>query len=81
LHVRGDDRRIADELQHLGGEVYCHARASVSSLDERTLIYAIAAADIEDTLSPSLADSGEVENPGDEIKVRYSAAGGPQPLT
>jgi hypothetical protein len=53
----------------------------VSSLDERTLIYAIAAADIEDTLSPSLADSGEVENPGDEIKVRYSAAGGPQPLT
>lgn len=60
---------------------YCHALPSVSSLDEHALIEAIAAADLEDSLPSSLGDAGEVENPGDEIKVRYSAARGPQPLT
>jgi hypothetical protein len=46
----------------------------VSSLGECTLIYPIAAADIEDTLGPSLGDVHEVENPGDKIKVGYSMA-------
>ena len=81
LHVREDDLRIADMLQHSSGVIYGHSRASVSSLDECQLVYPIATADIEDTLSPSLGDSGEVENPGDEIKARYPTAGGPQPLT
>ena len=50
------------------------------SLYECTFVCAVAAADIEDALGQALGDSGEIEHPGEDIKLRCSPTRRPQPL-